>query len=78
MSLEDDAACHYGDHGGLNGHCPNCGDVNYRLLGYLGAVARWAKAWGITRDEAEDRIVRGQIQRDIDAGVLEGQVGDYL
>ena len=78
MSLEDDAACHYGDHIGANGHCSNCGDVNYHLLGYLGAVARWAKAWGITKDEADERIVRGQIQRDIDAGELEGAVSDYM
>ena len=78
MSLEDDAACHYGDHGGLNGHCANCGDVNYRLLGWFGAVARWAKAWGVTKDDAEDRIVRSQIAKDIKAGVLEGAVEDYL
>ena len=77
MSLERDAACSIGDHGG-KGHCANCGHVNYRLLGWFGAVARWAKAWGVTKDEAEDRIVRGQIAKDIKAGVLEGAVEDYL
>ena len=77
MSLEDDAACHYGDHLPV-GHCSNCGNVNYSYLGYLGAVARWAKAWGITKEEADERIVRGDIQRALDAGELEGAVGDYL
>jgi hypothetical protein len=38
------------------GHCPRCGDTNYHLLGYFGAVARWAKQWGVTKDEAERRI----------------------
>ena len=78
VSLEDDAACHYGDHGDENGHCSNCGHVNYHLLGWLGAVARWAKEWGVSREEADERIVRGQIQHDIDVGVLEGVVDDYL
>ena len=36
-----------------NGHCPRCGDVNYKLLGYYGARARWAKAWNMTEDEVE-------------------------
>ena len=39
------------------GPCPRCGKTNYRLMGYYGAVARWAKAWGISTDEAEQRIV---------------------
>ena len=39
-----------------NGHCPRCGKVNYALLGYYGAVARWAKVWGISRWAAEDLI----------------------
>ena len=72
------AACHMGDHGGERGHCPYCGDVNYRLLGWFGARARWAKAWGVTKDEAAERIVRNQIAKDIKAGVLEGAVEDYL
>lgn len=39
-----------------NGVCPDCGRKNYQLLGYSGAVARWAKEWGVTRAEAESRI----------------------
>ena len=42
-----------------NGHCTRCGETNYRYLGWLGAVARWAKAWGVTRKEAERRITYG-------------------
>lgn len=38
------------------GHCPRCGKVNYQLLGYYGAIARWAKEWGVSRKEAERRI----------------------
>lgn len=38
-----------------NGRCPRCGDVNYALMGYYGARARWAKAWGITPEEVEAR-----------------------
>ena len=38
------------------GHCPRCGETNYRLLGYYGAVASAAKRWGVTEDEAERRI----------------------
>ena len=33
MGLEDDAACHYGDHLGANGHGSNCCDLNYHPLG---------------------------------------------
>ena len=39
-----------------DGHCPRCGDRNYALLGYYGAIARWAKAWGVTKEEAQRRI----------------------
>jgi len=39
-----------------NGVCSRCGEVNYRLIGYYGAVARWAKAWGVSEDEAARRI----------------------
>ena len=52
--------------------------MNYRLLGWYGARERWAKAWGVTQDEAEDRIVRGQIARAIKAGEIDGNVEDYL
>lgn len=42
------------------GNCPRCGKINYHLLGYYGAVARWAKAWGVTEKEAHHRIVQNQ------------------
>jgi len=38
------------------GPCPRCGETNYALMGFFGAVARWAKVWGISEDEAERRI----------------------
>ena len=72
------AACAMGDHGGLKGHCPDCGDVNYRLLGWYGAVARWAKAWGVTEDMAIDRMARRDIEKRIKSGELEGTAEDYL
>ena len=72
------AACHMGLHDWEMGHCLDCGHVNYRVLGWFGAVARWAKAWGVTKDEAAERIVRNQISKDIKAGMLEGAVEDYL
>ena len=62
------AACSMGD----------CGDVNYRLLGYYGARARWAKAWGVTEDEAADRMARRDIEERIKTGELIGPVEDYL
>jgi len=42
------------------GPCPRCGETNYAWMGYWGAVARWAKAWGISEDEAERRIAEHQ------------------
>ena len=72
------AACHMGNHGGEKGHCPDCGHVNYRLLGWFGARARWAKAWGVTEDEAEDRMARRDIEKRIKKGELIGPVEDYL
>ena len=38
------------------GRCPRCGETNYQFMGYYGAIARWAKAWGVSEDEAERRI----------------------
>ena len=46
------------------GNCPRCGQVNYRPLGWYGAVARWAKAWGVSEDEAEKRITARQMMAD--------------
>ena len=43
------------------GPCPRCGKTNYALMGWYGAVARWAKAWGVSEDEAEKRIIARQI-----------------
>jgi len=41
---------------GKGARCPRCGETNYAYMGYLGAVARWAKKWGVTKEEAERRI----------------------
>lgn len=56
------AICQMEGHRG-NGYCPDCGNVNYKLLGYYGAVARWAKAWGITREQAEQRMTEHAITK---------------
>ena len=45
------------------GPCPRCGEVNYRLMGFYGAVARWAKKWGVSEDEAERRIGQHQLAK---------------
>lgn len=39
------------------GPCPRCGKVNYALMGYYGAIARWSKVWGVSEEEAERRMV---------------------
>lgn len=39
------------------GPCPRCGETNFRLMGYYGALARWARAWGVSEDEAEHRFI---------------------
>jgi len=44
------------DHCSDKPYCWCCGDTNYRWLGYLGAIARWAKAWGVSKEEAEKRM----------------------
>ena len=49
--------CHIEGCIGEKGNCRRCGEVNYRLLGFYGAVARWAKAWCVSEDEAEERIM---------------------
>lgn len=38
------------------GNCPRCGAINYHLLGYYGAIARWAKVWNVTQEETEKRM----------------------
>jgi len=42
------------------GRCPRCGETNYHLMGFYGAVAKWAKVWGVSKDEAERRICEHQ------------------
>lgn len=61
------AICRIEGHRG-EGHCPDCGDVNYRLLGYYGAIASAAKRWGVTREEAEYRIIANQARADAKRG----------
>ena len=57
------------------GPCPRCGEVNYRLMGYYGAVARWAKEWGVSQEEAERRISRHETARLVKAGEICGTCG---
>ena len=42
--------------GCLSNPCSRCGKTDYRALGYEGARTRWAKAWGVTKDEAMNRF----------------------
>ena len=51
-------------------NCGCCGYVNYAELGYLGAVARWAKVWDVTKAEAERRMMQRQVERDVKAGYI--------
>ena len=44
------------------GQCPRCGETNYRLMGYYGAVATAAKRWGVSEEEAERRIEANQTE----------------
>ena len=53
--LTEDDYCHMEGHSG-SPYCPSCGNTNYQHLGFLGAIGRWAKEWGVTKDEAFDRI----------------------
>jgi hypothetical protein len=51
----DPCLCKLGGHCSDGPNCSCCGYVNYPWLGYLGALARWAKARGISKDEQERR-----------------------
>lgn len=51
-------------HAGPN--CSRCGEVNYAWLGYLGYIGRMAKRWGVTKEEAEQRIEE-KAQREYEA-----------
>ncbi len=42
------------------GPCHRCGEVNYRLMGYWGSVARWSKKWGLTEKETMRRMENNQ------------------
>lgn len=53
--ISGSALCHMEGCSG-KGPCPRCGKTNYALMGFYGAVARWAKAWGVTEEEAERRM----------------------
>ena len=44
--------------------CPRCGETNYPLLGYTGAVARWSKAWGLSETETEERFEVNRLKRE--------------
>ena len=53
--ISGEAVCHI--EGCLGkGPCPRCGAVNYALMGYYGALARWGKVWGLTEEETELRF----------------------
>ena len=52
------------------GNCPDCGRVNYRLLGYYGAIGRWSKVWSLTADQTEDRMIRHAVGRDVQSGAM--------
>ena len=47
--------CHMEGHVG-SPYCPSCGNTDYHHLGFLGAIGRWAKEWGVSKDEAFNRI----------------------
>ncbi len=47
--------CWFNDHNWRRGHCLDCHEVNYALLGWYGARARWAKTWDISEAEVERR-----------------------
>ncbi len=49
-----------------NGACPRCGKVNRKLLGYNGAVAKWAKEWGVSKSEARKRMRQSAKEADCD------------
>ena len=53
--------CHVEGHLGPN--CSRCGHVNYRWLGYLGHIGRMAKKWGVSKTEAEARLIEQEQQK---------------
>jgi hypothetical protein len=57
------AYCHMEGHTG-RGRCYRCGEINYRLMGWYGAVARNAKRWGVSEKEAEDRMVENAFRQE--------------
>ncbi len=71
----DPCTCSLGDHCGAGPNCSCCGYVNYPWLGHLGAVARWAKAWGVCKDEAEKRMEQRETARAVKTGEICGTCG---
>ncbi len=53
-------------------HCYECGRTDYPLMGWYGAIASAAKRWDVTKDEAEDRIIRHQQEGDLRAAARAG------
>lgn len=43
--------------GCVSPNCRRCGRINYAALGYMGYIGRMAKKWGVSKDEAEFRIM---------------------
>jgi len=52
------------------GHCARCGAINYRLMGYYGAIARWAKEWGISEADVERRF-EAKYQKQVEQETLD-------
>ena len=38
------------------GNCSRCGKINYHLMGYYDAIAKWAKVWKCGAEDAEKRM----------------------
>lgn len=68
--LSSEAICIMEGHNWERGpHCSSCGKVNYYLLGRLGAIARCAKRWGISKPAAEEKIRAMATQRSREAAL---------
>lgn len=44
------------------GRCSRCGSINYQLMGYHGALARWAKTWRMSEGETEREFIKHDMQ----------------
>lgn len=54
--------CHMEGHDSPRGVCRRCGERDYHLMGYYGALGRRAKKLGITIDELESQIIRERLE----------------